>query len=85
MLFSPDILIIMGKVTNSHRAYYYENNFETETISQKYRWYIHKKAIKRETNATAKYTIRFLRDILKPLYNNKIYEATIINEESYTC
>ena len=35
-----DVLIIMGKTTKSHRAYYYENDETTGLISQKYRWII---------------------------------------------
>ena len=35
-----DVLIIMGKATKSHRAYYYENDLNTGLISQKYRWII---------------------------------------------
>jgi hypothetical protein len=60
MLFSPDILIIM-EVTNSHRAYYYMKQFRGETISQQYKM-VYRSELS-ETNATAKYTIRFLRDI----------------------
>ena len=72
-----DVLIIMGKVTNSHRAYYYENNFETETISQKYRWFIHHGELS-DTNATLQnIPYSFFEEILTPLFNNKIYEATI--------
>jgi PAS domain S-box-containing protein len=79
-----DVLIIMGKVTNSHRAYYYENNFETETISQKYRWFIHKSELSETNAALQNIPYAFFEDILKPLYNNKIYEATINDIESPT-
>jgi len=72
-----DILIVMGKATNSHRAYYYENNFKTDTISQKYRWFIHHDELTETNAALQNIPYDFFEDILNPLFNNKIYEATI--------
>lgn len=33
-----DLLIIIGKSTKSYRSFYYQHNYENQTISQKYRW-----------------------------------------------
>jgi PAS domain S-box-containing protein len=79
-----DILIIMGKATKSHRAYYYENNFETGTISQKYRWIIHNDLLTETNAALQNIPYAFFEDILTPLFENKIFEATISEIRSPT-
>ena len=72
-----DVLVIMGKATKSHRAYYYENDSETECISQKYRWIIHNIKLTDNNIKLQNLPYAFFEELLTPLLNNKIYEATV--------
>ena len=77
-----EVLVIMGKATKSHRAYFYENNDRNKTISQKYRWIIHNDTLN-ETNPTLQnlpYT--FFEELLEPLWSNSIYKAIVPNLEN---
>jgi PAS domain S-box-containing protein len=79
-----DILIIMGKATKSHRAYYYENSFENNTISQKHRWVFHNETLTETNTALQNIPYAFFEDILTPLLENKIFKATISEIQSPT-
>ncbi|WP_165930044.1 PAS domain S-box protein [Flavobacterium caseinilyticum] len=72
-----DVLIIMGKATKSHRAYYYENDEKTGLISQKYRWIINNIYLTENNVKLQNLPHSFFEDLLSPLLNNKIYEAII--------
>ncbi|MFV8443243.1 PAS domain S-box protein [Flavobacterium sp. LB2P44] len=72
-----DVLIIMGKTTKSHRAYYYENDSNTGLISQKYRWVINNIKITENNIKLQNLPHEFFEELLTPLLNNKIYEAIV--------
>ena len=77
-----DVLVIMGKVTKSHRAYYYENNPEEATISQKYRWIIHNDKITQNNSKLENLPHVYFEELLTPLLNNKIFETVISKIEN---
>ena len=72
-----DVLVIMGKATKSHRAYYYENNSAEGTISQKYRWIYHNYKLTENNSNLQNLPHSFLEELLTPLLDNKIFEAII--------
>ena len=72
-----DVLIIMGKATKVHRAYYYENNENTRLISQKYRWKIHNVELTDNNIKLQNLPHEFFEELLTPLLNNKIYKAIV--------
>ena len=72
-----DVLIIMGKATKSHRAYYYENNPETKCINQKYRWFINNSKLTANNKKLQNLPHAYFEELLTPLLNNKTYEAII--------
>ncbi|SEO25728.1 PAS domain S-box-containing protein [Flavobacterium sinopsychrotolerans] len=72
-----DVLVIMGKATKSHRAYYYENDANTGLISQKYRWLIHNLKLTENNVKLQNLPHEYFEELLTPLLNNKIYEAVI--------
>lgn len=77
-----DVLIIMGKATKSHRAYYYENIPETKCISQKYRWIINNIKLTENNIKLQNLPHAFYEELLTPLLDNKIYEAIIAKIEN---
>ena len=72
-----DVLIIMGKATESHRAYYYENEGNTGLISQKYRWLINNIKLTPNNISLQNLPHDFFEELLTPLLNNKIYKAIV--------
>jgi PAS domain S-box-containing protein len=72
-----DVLIIMGKATKSHRAYYYENDENTGLISQKYRWIINNIKLTANNIKLQNLPHAFFEELLTPLLNNQIFETTI--------
>lgn len=79
-----DVLIIIGKATNSYRCFYYQNNNTNQTISQKYRWTSGNDIL---TEIDPKYQnlpYPFFEEMLPPILENKIYQNTISNVESAT-
>ncbi|WP_188051598.1 PAS domain S-box protein [Flavobacterium sp. GP15] len=72
-----DVLIIMGKATKSHRAYYYEDDNNQKTISQKYRWIIHNKKLTENNINLQHIPHAFFEELLTPLLNNKPFESRI--------
>ena len=72
-----DVLVIMGKATKSHRAYYYENNELNSTISQKYRWIIENDKLTENNSKLQDLPHAYFEDLLIPLLNNKIFKTTI--------
>lgn len=72
-----DVLIIMGKATKSHRTYYYENNNEKATISQKYRWIIHNDKLTENNIKLQNIPHAFFEELLTTLLNNKAFESKI--------
>ncbi|MFE3848687.1 PAS domain S-box protein [Flavobacterium sp. LB3P45] len=77
-----DILVIMGKATKSHRAYYYENDSETGSISQKYRWIIRNGKLTENNIKLQNLPYSYFEELLTPLFNNKIYEVTVSKIEN---
>ncbi|MBE0391860.1 PAS domain S-box protein [Flavobacterium sp. PL002] len=78
-----DVLIIMGKATKSHRAYYYVNNKKEETISQRYRWKSDDDTLFENNINLQNLPYPYFEDLLIPILNNKIYNkriSTIENE-----
>ena len=72
-----DVLIIMGKATESHRAYYYENDANSGLISQKYRWLINNIKLTANNISLQNLPHDFFEELLTPLLNNKIYKAIV--------
>ena len=72
-----DVLIIMGKATKAHRAYYYENNENSRLISQKYRWLINNIKLTENNIKLQNLPHAFFEELLTPLLNNKIYKAIV--------
>ncbi|WP_165929436.1 PAS domain S-box protein [Flavobacterium rhamnosiphilum] len=72
-----DVLIIMGKATKSHRAYYYENDENTGLISQKYRWIINNLKLTENNIKLQNLPHAYFEELITPLLNNKIYRAVI--------
>ncbi|MFV8347536.1 PAS domain S-box protein [Flavobacterium sp. ZB4P13] len=72
-----DVLIIMGKATKSHRAYYYENDENTGLISQKYRWIINNLKLTENNIKLQNLPHEYFEELITPLLNNKIYRAVI--------
>ncbi|MFV8328299.1 PAS domain S-box protein [Flavobacterium sp. ZS1P14] len=72
-----DVLIIMGKATKSHRAYYYENDQTTGLISQKYRWIINNIKLTENNIKLQNLPHDFFEELLTPLLNNQIFEAAV--------
>lgn len=70
-----DVLIIIGNATKSSRAYFYENNPETNLISQKHRWITNNTALTANNEKLQNLPHGFFEDLLDPLLNNKIYTA----------
>ncbi|MFV8341861.1 PAS domain S-box protein [Flavobacterium sp. XS2P39] len=77
-----DVLIIMGKATKSHRAYYYENDANTGLISQKYRWIINHLKLTENNIKLQNLPHAFFEELLTPLLNNQIFEATVSKIEN---
>ena len=77
-----DVLVIMGKATKSHRAYYYENNEVDSTISQKYRWIIHNDSLPENNSKLQNLPHAFFEELLTPLLHNKIFKTTISTIEN---
>lgn len=76
------ILIIMGKATKSHRSYYYENNANDKTISQKYRWINDSDHLADNNPALQNIPYDYFEELLDPLLENKIYIESISNIEN---
>jgi PAS domain S-box-containing protein len=72
-----DVLIIMGKATKSHRAYYYENDENTKSISQKYRWIINNDTLTENNEQLQNLPYNYFEELLTPLLNNKIYTKKV--------
>lgn len=72
-----DVLIIMGKTTKSKRVYYYENNPETELISQKYRWIFGNETLTAINPNLQNISYDYFEELLHPLLNNEIYNAKV--------
>ena len=72
-----DVLIIMGKATKSHRAYYYENDENSRLISQKYRWIINNIKLTENNIKLQNLPHAYFEELLTPLLNDQIFEATV--------
>jgi hypothetical protein len=70
-----DVLVIMGKATKSHRAYYYENDKTNRFISQKYRWIIHNIKLTENNVKLQNLPHEYFEELITPLLDNKIYRA----------
>ncbi|MBC5836811.1 PAS domain S-box protein [Flavobacterium muglaense] len=77
-----DVLIIMGTTTKSHRAYYYEKNYNTNLISQKYRWIAGNKTLTENNPQLQNMPYEFFEELIDPLLHNKIYEAVVSKIEN---
>jgi PAS domain S-box-containing protein len=77
-----DALVIMGKATKSHRSYYYEQNQETGLISQKHRWFVQNTELSETNPRLQNLPHSEFEELLIPLLNNEIYEATISHIEN---
>ncbi|GEP52474.1 hypothetical protein FNO01nite_31460 [Flavobacterium noncentrifugens] len=70
-----DVLIIIGNATKSSRAYYYENDLETNLISQKHRWLTNNTALTANNEKLQNLPHSFFEELIDPLLNNKIFVA----------
>lgn len=77
-----DVLILMGKATKSHRAYYYVNDATNKTISQKYRWIINNTKLTENNIQLQNLPYDYFEELILPLLDNKIYEAKTSKIES---
>ena len=77
-----DVLIIMGKATKSHRAYYYKNNPIDKTISQQYRWIINDIELTDNNPKLQSLPYPYFEELLTPLLANESYKATVSNIEN---
>jgi PAS domain S-box-containing protein len=67
----------MGKATKSHRTYFYENNDQTKTISQKYRWIIENDTLNEVNQKLQHLPHEYFEELLTPLLSNTIYTAVV--------
>jgi len=72
-----DVLIIIGNVTKSSRAYYYENDPETNLISQKHRWLENNTKLTENNDLLQNLPHEFFEELLDPLLHNKIFTAVV--------
>ncbi|MGO4904295.1 PAS domain S-box protein [Flavobacterium sp. W20_MBD1_R3] len=72
-----DVLIIMGKASKSDRAYYYQNDEKQNSISQKYRWFVHDTKLTKNNPQLQNLPHEYLEELITPLLDNKIYKAII--------
>ncbi|WPR70561.1 PAS domain S-box protein [Flavobacterium sp. NG2] len=72
-----DVLIIMGNATKSHRAYYYKNNPENNTICQKYRWINGNTTLTENNPKLQNLPYDYFEELLNPLLKNNFYKATV--------
>ncbi|MFV8353783.1 PAS domain S-box protein [Flavobacterium sp. XS2P14] len=77
-----EVLVIMGKATKSHRAYYYENDKTNRFISQKYRWIIHNIKLTENNVKLQNLPHDYFEELITPLLDNKIYRAIIAEIEN---
>ncbi|WP_248903134.1 PAS domain S-box protein [Flavobacterium sp. K5-23] len=77
-----DVLIIMGNATKSHRAYYYEKNENSDSISQKYRWIANETELTETNEKLQNLPYSYFEDLILPLLDNKIYEAKVFQIEN---
>jgi PAS domain S-box-containing protein len=77
-----DVLIIMGNATKSHRAYYYEKNENSDSISQKYRWIANETKLTQNNQKLQNLPFSYFEELLIPLLDNKIYEAKVLQIEN---
>ncbi|WP_413998628.1 PAS domain S-box protein [Flavobacterium sp. W1B] len=79
-----DVLIIMGKATRSNRVYYYEKDSDTESISQKYRWFFDNDTLTPTNPKLQNLPYTYFEELLDPLLNNEIYIVTVSEIENDT-
>lgn len=72
-----EVLVIMGNATKSHRAYYYKNNADQKSISQKYRWIFDNTSLTDNNPQLQNLPYEYFEDLLLPLLDNKIYQASV--------
>lgn len=77
-----DVLIIIGRATNSYRSFYYLNNLENNTFSQKYRWTNGHDELSDLDISFQNLPYTFFEEILPPLFENKVYKNTITKIKS---
>lgn len=70
-----EVLIIMGKATKSHRAFYYENDESTQTLSQKYRWIINSVALVEKNPKLQNLPYSYFEEVFDDLLESKIFTA----------
>ncbi|MCG9792673.1 PAS domain S-box protein [Flavobacterium algicola] len=72
-----NVLILMGQTTQSNRAYFYITNLKNKTISQRYRWIAGTSHLSETNPELQNLSFEYFEDILHPLQENKIYNATV--------
>lgn len=77
-----EVLVIMGNATKSNRAYYYENDPNTKSISQKYRWIFENTSLTENNPKLQNLPHEYFEELIKPLLDNKIYEASVSRIEN---
>ncbi|MCW2119631.1 PAS domain S-box protein [Flavobacterium sp. 7A] len=77
-----DALIIMGKSTQSDRAYYYQKTSNEDVLSQKYRWIINNTSLTQPNQQLQNLPYDYFEELLLPLLNNKTYKTTVSKIEN---
>jgi len=72
-----EVLVIMGNATKSHRAYYYKNNPDKKTISQKYRWIFDNTSLTENNPRLQNLPYEYFEELILPLLDNRIYQASV--------
>lgn len=74
-----EVLIIMGKATKSHRAFYYQNDESSQTVSQKYRWIINSVTLVEKNPKLQNLPYSYFEEVFDVLLENKIFTAITKN------
>jgi len=77
-----EVLVIMGNATKSNRAYYYENDPSSKSISQKYRWIFNNTNLTDNNPKLQNLPYAYFEELITPLLDNKIYQATVSKIEN---
>jgi PAS domain S-box-containing protein len=72
-----EVLVIMGNATKSNRAYYYENDPNTNLISQKYRWIFDNTSLSENNPKLQNLPYEYFEELITPLLCNQVYQGSV--------
>ncbi len=79
-----ETLKIIGKVAKADRAYYFENNHEAKTVSQKYEWTNEKASAEIDNPELQNLPHKSFQEFVEILYQNKEYNIIVNTLEKST-